>query len=197
MDYPQTSSKKVYSLLYPSLHRSPSAAFRIDRVAFEILLTKLRSTMGESSIDREKQATRSSGSPVSLTTRLAMALRWLAGGSYWNICGLYGVSAGTSIHLHTSITTSMTYVSFYFLQAHFILNVVLYGPRYMPSTRHDQTISHSTFLSTLVVGLQTASQSTVVGDLTTVFALWTICTITKPAHIVPLQLVQLRHVILS
>ncbi len=138
----------------------------MDRVAFEILHTKLRSTMGESSIDREKQATRSSGSPVSLTTRLAIALRWQARGSYWDICGLYGVSAGTSIHLHTSTTTSMTYVSFCFLQAHFILNVVLYGPRYMPSTRHYQTKSHSTFLSTLVVGLQTASQSTVVVDLT-------------------------------
>ena len=62
-----------------------------------------------------------------------------------------------------------------------MLNVVLYGPPYMPSTRHYQTKSHSTFLSRLVVRLQTASQSTVGVDLTTVFALWTVCTITKPA----------------
>jgi hypothetical protein len=43
-----------------------SVAFRMDRAAFETLIQKLRTTMGNSSIVHEKQATRPSGSPVTL-----------------------------------------------------------------------------------------------------------------------------------
>ncbi len=35
-------------------------------------------------------------SPISIrTTRLAVSLLWLAGGNYWDICGLYGVAPGS------------------------------------------------------------------------------------------------------
>ena len=37
------------------------------------------------------QAKRSSGSYISITARLAATLRWLGGGSYLDICGLFGI----------------------------------------------------------------------------------------------------------
>ena len=55
--------------------------FRIDRPSFEYLASRLKN-----SLDRnELLATNSSGSPVTVTTRLAVTLRWLAGGSYLDI----------------------------------------------------------------------------------------------------------------
>ena len=41
-----------------------------------------------------QQAGNSSGSAVSLRTSLACTIRWLAGGSYWDISALFGIGAG-------------------------------------------------------------------------------------------------------
>ena len=74
-------------------------AFRMSRAAFQELLQllctvcKVRSDVD--GIGNKKQATNSSGSPVNMRTRLAVSLRWLAGGNYWDICGLYGVCPGS------------------------------------------------------------------------------------------------------
>jgi hypothetical protein len=74
-------------------------AFRMSRAAFQELLQllcnvyKVRSEVD--GIGNKKQATNFSGSPVSMRTRLAVSLRWLAGGNYWDICGLYGVCPGS------------------------------------------------------------------------------------------------------
>ena len=50
--------------------------------------------MGSYATISSKQASCSSGSPVTMTTRVAVTLRWLAGGNYWDICGLFGIAAG-------------------------------------------------------------------------------------------------------
>lgn len=68
--------------------------FRMSRNTFDILEQKLHDLRGESSID-EEQAARSSGSVISLRTRLACTLRWLAGGSYIDICFEFGVAPGS------------------------------------------------------------------------------------------------------
>lgn len=44
------------------------------------------------------KARNSSGSPISVTTRLALTLRWLAGGSYLDLCFAWGVSSSTFYH---------------------------------------------------------------------------------------------------
>ena len=62
--------------------------FRMTRRGFNELL-------GLVAIDitvNEDMASRSSGSSVSATTRIAVTLRWLAGGSYLDIARLYGIS---------------------------------------------------------------------------------------------------------
>ena len=94
--------------------------------------------MGDTTTSNVAQAIRSSGSAVPIKTRLAIALRWLAGGSYWHISGLFGVSAGVFFHLacslpplHHSFTKSISS----FNQGRFIVNVDHYGLRYTPSTR--------------------------------------------------------------
>jgi hypothetical protein len=74
-------------------------AFRMSRGAFEDLLQLLCTVCNVHSdadgLGDTKQARNSSGTPVSLRTRLAVSLRWLAGGNYWDICGLYGVCPGS------------------------------------------------------------------------------------------------------
>jgi hypothetical protein len=44
------------------------------------------------------KARNSSGSPISVTTRLALTLRWLASGSYLDLCFAWGVSSSTFYH---------------------------------------------------------------------------------------------------
>jgi hypothetical protein len=44
------------------------------------------------------RAINSSGSPILLVTRLAVALRWLAGGSYLDLCFAWGVASSTFYH---------------------------------------------------------------------------------------------------
>jgi hypothetical protein len=61
--------------------------FRMSRRAFQNLLNKVSP---ELSVD-EKQAIRGSGFPILPQTALAATIRWLAGGSYLDICALYGL----------------------------------------------------------------------------------------------------------
>ena len=141
-------------------------AFRMDRVAFDTLLQKVCTVMGDTTTSNVAQAIRSSGSAVAIETRLAIALRWLAGGSYWDISGLFGVSAGVFFHLVCSLQPlhSLNKHNFYFNQDRFIVNVDHYGLRYTPSTRLYVMKSFLTFLWMRVVELQTASQCIVVDD---------------------------------
>ena len=61
--------------------------FRMSRRAFQNLLDKVSP---ELSVD-ENQAIRGSGSPILPQTALAATIRWLAGGSYLDICALFGL----------------------------------------------------------------------------------------------------------
>lgn len=64
--------------------------FRMNRQTFGKLVDLVRPHLSAN----ELQARRSSGSPISVTTKVACALRWLAGGSYLDISNLFGVSSG-------------------------------------------------------------------------------------------------------
>jgi hypothetical protein len=141
-------------------------AFRMDRVAFDTLLQKVCTVMGDTTTSNVAQAIRSSGSAVAIETRLAIALRWLAGGSYWDISGLFGVSAGVFFHLACSLPllNSLNKYHSNFNQGRFIVNVDRCGLRYTPSTRLYVIKSFWTYLLMRVVELQTASQCIAVDD---------------------------------
>ncbi len=66
--------------------------FRMDRTAFHVLESKLESFIGERSDTSVRKARNSSGSHIEMRTKLAVALRWLAGGSYLDICFAWGIS---------------------------------------------------------------------------------------------------------
>ena len=68
--------------------------FRMSRHAFGVLLERLCDFSGDDATD-ELQACRSSGSLMSMRTKLACTLRWLAGGSYLDICFEFGVGPGS------------------------------------------------------------------------------------------------------
>jgi len=67
------------------------AMFRIDRRTFEELVTKLTPILQKNLV----YATNSSGSSISINTRLAVTLRWLAGGSYIDLCFAWGIGHST------------------------------------------------------------------------------------------------------
>jgi hypothetical protein len=69
--------------------------FRITRLGFYKLLSRVRLELKHKNVN---QAIRSSGSPISVTTKLAATLRWLAGGSYLDICGLFGLDFNNFFH---------------------------------------------------------------------------------------------------
>jgi hypothetical protein len=65
--------------------------FRLDRDSFYELVEVL-----DSKIKRDAmKAPCSSGSPISTVTRLAVTLRWVAGGSYTDLCFAWGVSVAS------------------------------------------------------------------------------------------------------
>jgi hypothetical protein len=66
-----------------------SKMFRMDRRGFENLLIKITPFVFEPNCD---MATRSSGSSITIRTKLYCTLRWLAGGSYLDICFAWGVA---------------------------------------------------------------------------------------------------------
>lgn len=65
--------------------------YRLNRVAFDDLLEKIAPKLAVN----EAKATASSGSPIAARTRLAVTLRFLAGGSYLDICFAYGIAVGS------------------------------------------------------------------------------------------------------
>jgi hypothetical protein len=69
--------------------------FRMDRTSFSILENTIEAHLGEPSYEEIRQAVCSSGSPISTRTKLAVTLRWLAGGSYIDLCFTWGIARGT------------------------------------------------------------------------------------------------------
>ena len=66
--------------------------FRLSRPAFDALLEKISDDFGVRSVSFAECSNRSRISPK---TRLAVTLRWLAGGSYLDICFAFGVAFGS------------------------------------------------------------------------------------------------------
>lgn len=69
--------------------------FRMDRCTFESVLDRISSFI---KLPNEVKGTNSSGSVIPLKTRLAVTLRWLAGGSYLDLCFSWGISSSTFYH---------------------------------------------------------------------------------------------------
>jgi hypothetical protein len=69
--------------------------FRLSRSAFDNLLEMLYSNYSDPDDMRAKA---SSGSNIILRTRLAVTLRWLAGGNYLDICFAFGIATGSFFH---------------------------------------------------------------------------------------------------
>mmetsp|Transcript_27898 Transcript_27898/g.38425 ORF Transcript_27898/g.38425 Transcript_27898/m.38425 type:complete len:142 (-) Transcript_27898:279-704(-) len=65
--------------------------FRITRGGFEELLALISPFMH----DTDEYAIYSSGSSISKRTKLYVTLRWLAGGSYLDICFAWGIAEST------------------------------------------------------------------------------------------------------
>ena len=72
--------------------------FRLSRSAFTALLEKI-------SDDFIMPSVSSSGSAISPKTQLAVALRWLAGGSYIDICFAFGISHVSVLHKTAACTS--------------------------------------------------------------------------------------------
>jgi|TARA_B110000211_G_scaffold159696_1_gene180805 hypothetical protein len=69
-------------------------AYRLNHDEFDTLLAKIRAHAGCTSLSAIR-ARASSGSPVTLECRLAATLRYLAGGSYIDICFVHGIAPRT------------------------------------------------------------------------------------------------------
>ena len=66
--------------------------FRMSRTAFNVLLTKINIVIPDKDYSSRRQAINSSGSPITNRTKLAVALSFLAGGSYLDITFAFGIS---------------------------------------------------------------------------------------------------------
>jgi len=64
--------------------------FRVDRSPFDEIVVLISPFLRQQD---ERKARNSSGSPISLRTRLAVTLRWLAGASHWDLCFAWGLSS--------------------------------------------------------------------------------------------------------
>ena len=69
--------------------------FRVDRATFNEILERIEPHMKHRN---QVKAANSSGAPIVLMTRLAVMLRWLAGGSYLDLCFAWGVASSTFYH---------------------------------------------------------------------------------------------------
>lgn len=66
--------------------------FRVDRSTFDDILELISPVL----VERDKvKACNSSGTPISCKTRLAVTLRWLAGGSHIDLCFAWGIGYST------------------------------------------------------------------------------------------------------
>jgi hypothetical protein len=63
--------------------------FHVNRVAFNVILNRIKPYFDNLNVTR---VINSSGSHISVVTRLAVTLRWLAGGSYFYLCFAWGVA---------------------------------------------------------------------------------------------------------
>lgn len=63
---------------------------------FDVLLTKISPRFSDRDVTR---AMNSSGSPIPVRTRLAVTLRWLAGGSYLDLCFAWGIAVSMFYHM--------------------------------------------------------------------------------------------------
>ncbi len=61
--------------------------FRVDRETFDEVMERITPFV---KVPNEVKAFNSSGGPITLKTRLAVSLRWLAGGSYLDLCFAWG-----------------------------------------------------------------------------------------------------------
>ena len=66
--------------------------FRVDRLTFEEIVGKITPFLR---LRNSTKARNSSGSEISITTRLAVTLRWLAGASYLDLCFAWGISSSS------------------------------------------------------------------------------------------------------
>ncbi len=69
--------------------------FRIDRETFDAILICITPFV---KVPNETKAFNSSGGSIPLKTKLAVTLRWLAGGSYLDLCFAWGVAFSTFFH---------------------------------------------------------------------------------------------------
>jgi len=65
--------------------------FRVDRETFDFILCKVEPLLSVANT----KACNSSGVPITSRTRLAVTLRWLAGGSYLDLCFAWGIGLST------------------------------------------------------------------------------------------------------
>ena len=73
--------------------------FRVDRSPFDEIVVLISPFLRQQD---ERKARNSSGSPISLRTRLAVTLRWLAGASHWDLCFAWGLSS-SSFYSHRGV----------------------------------------------------------------------------------------------
>ena len=69
--------------------------FRVDRATFEDILDQVAPHI---KVPNEVKACNSSGGSISLKTKLAVSLRWLAGGSYLDLCFAWGIALSMFYH---------------------------------------------------------------------------------------------------
>jgi hypothetical protein len=81
--------------------------FRMSRQDFGDLARKIALKLSFS----VAQAERSSGSAITITTRLACTIRWLAGGSHYDISKLFGVSTQNFFHERGILWTTMAAIN--------------------------------------------------------------------------------------
>jgi hypothetical protein len=79
-------------LLDPTLFKR---MFRVDRKTFLEVLDNISPFMVAKNATKARN---NSGSPISLMSRLAVTLRWLAGASYLDLCFSFGVAPSTFYH---------------------------------------------------------------------------------------------------
>jgi hypothetical protein len=66
--------------------------FRVDRATFDEILITIEPFLEQKKVEK---AINSSSSPISNKTRLAVTFRWLAGGSYIDLCFAWGIGKST------------------------------------------------------------------------------------------------------
>jgi hypothetical protein len=69
--------------------------FHLRRVVFDFLLSRIAPAFANANVTK---AMNSSGSSIPAISRLGVTLRWLAGGSYLDLCFAWGISTSTFYH---------------------------------------------------------------------------------------------------